>query len=248
MGQVATPEVISARAFRLAACQASIFTPDEEISAAKLLGNLVPRWLSRFDADPVVIPATEGIPREVPRMILSSTSGNWRCEIASMRINLFWRRTNTTTTEPTLAEFYAEVTRMLNEYTEYLQARVGRLAAVLNRFAPHSTPGLFLAQHFCKDRWSAAPLNRPENFELHAHKHFRLDNEFEVNSWVRNKTGILSGEHPQPIVLVEQDLNTLADDAKERRFTSEEIARFFVASSNEFDSILRLYYPEEGGV
>ena len=239
---------LTVRMFRLASCQATLFTPDEEISTTKLLDGVVHRWLDRFDADPVIIPASEDIPREDPRIILNSTSGNWRCEIASMRINLFWRRTNTTTAEPTLFEFYAEAVRMLNEYTKFLNARVGRMAAVLNRFVEHATPGLFLSRHFCQDRWSAAPLNRPENFELHAHKRYRLAGEFEVNSWVRSKTGTVSGEHPHPIVLVEQDLDTPAEDGDRRRFSAEEIARFFGECSYVFDSILWLYYPEVGGV
>ena len=232
------------RRFRLASCQATLFTPDEEISTTKLLDGVVHRWQDRFDADPVIVPATEGFSREDPRMILGSTSG----EIASMRINLFWRRTNTTTAEPPLFEFYAEATRVLNEYAEFSNARVGRMAAGLNRFVGHATPGLFLARHFCQDRWSAAPLNRPENFELHAHKRYRLAGEFEVNSWVRNKTGTVSGEPPHPIVLVEQDLNTLAEDSDGRRFSAGEIARFFGECSHVFDSILWLYYPEGGGV
>jgi hypothetical protein len=235
------------RMFRLASCQATLFTPDAEISTTKLLDGLVHRWKGRFDADPVIVPANEDNPREDPQMILGSTSGNWRCEIASMRINLFWRRTNTTTAEPTLFEFYAEATRMLNEYREFLNARVGRMAAGVNRFVEHATPGLFLARHFCKDRWSAAPLNRPENFELHAHKRYRLAGEFEVNSWVRNRTGTVSGEPPHPIVSVEQELDTLAEDSDRRRFSAEEIARFFGECSYVFDSILWLYYPEGGG-
>jgi len=235
------------RMFRLASCQATLFTPDEEISTTRLLNGVVHRWRDRFDAAPVIIPASEGIPREDPRMILSSTSGNWRCEIAPMRINLFWRCTNTTTAEPTLSGFYAEATRVLNEYAGFLNARVGRMAAGLNRFAEHPTPGLFLARHFCQGRWSAAPLNRPENFELHAHKRYRLAGEFEVNSWVRNKSGTVSGEHPRPIVSVEQDLNTLAEDSDRRRFSAEEIARFFGECCYVFDSILWLYYPEGGG-
>jgi len=241
-------EELTVGMFRLASCQATLFTPDEEISTTRLLNGVARRWLDRFDADPVVIPATEDIPREDPRMILNSTSGNWRCEIASTRINLFWRRTNTTTAEPTLSEFYAEATRMLNEYKEFLNARVGRMAAVLNRFVEHATPALFLARHFCQDRWSAAPLNRPENFELHAHKRYRLAGEFEVNSWVRSKTGTVSGEPPHPIVSVEQELNTPAEDSDSRRFSAGEIARFFGECSYVFDSILWLYYPEVGGV
>lgn len=239
---------LTVRMFRLASCQATLFTPDEEISTTKLLDDVVHRWKGRFDAAPVIIPAGEDIPREDPRIILSSTSGNWRCEIAPMRINLFWRRTDTATAEPTLFEFYAEATRMLNEYREFLNARVGRVAAALNRFVEHATPGLFLARHFCKDRWSSAPLNRPENFELHAHKRYRLAGEFEVNSWVRNKTGTVSGEPSHPIVVVEQKLDTLAEDSDRRRFSAEEIARFFGECSYVLDSILWLYYPEGEGV
>jgi hypothetical protein len=239
---------LTVRMFRLASCQATLFTPDEEISTTRLLDGLVHRWHDRFDADPVIIPANEDIPREDPRMILGSTSGDWRCEIASTRINLSWRRTNTTTAEPALFGFYAEATRVLNEYAGFLNARVGRMGAVLNRFAEHATPGLFLARHFCQDRWSAAPLNRPENFELHAHKRYRLAGAFEVNSWVRNKTGTVPGEHPHPIVSVEQDLDTLAEDSDRRRFSAEEIARFFGECGYVFDSILWLYYPEEAGV
>lgn len=232
--------------FRLASCQATLFTPDEEVSNAKLVKGLLPGWVDLFDAEPISVPAPQGLPREVPRLILESKSGVWRCEIASARINLFWRKPQADAPEQTLTQFFSKATTLLNEYREFLGARVGRIAAVLNRYTQHPTPGLFLARHFCQERWLTGPLNRPGHFELHAHKRFSLADRFLVNSWVRNKTGQLSaGEENKPVVLVEQDLNTLAEETETKTFTKEDLEGFFAAAVTEFDVILRLYYPEE---
>ena len=97
-----------------------------------------------------------------------------------------------------------------------------------------------LIEHFCKERWLQRPLNRQANFELHAHKRFTMDNYFVVNSWVRNKTGSVESE---PIALVEQDINTLPEEAETRSFSTDETVRFFRAVVPELDLILSLYYP-----
>ena len=237
---------ITAQMFQLVMCQATVFTPDEEVSAPKLLKSLLPKWMERFDADPVILPHEEGMPREIPRLILRSRMDAWRCEIASARINLFWQRPKVDVSTPTVGNFYEGAVKLLNEYCGLLECRVGRLAAVLRRIAPNQLPGLFLAKHFCKESWLEKPFNRPENFELHAHKRFLLAGKYDVNSWVRNKTGTLSSEkEKQPIVLVEQDLNTLPEHAHERSFSETEINDFFSAAVPEFDIILKTYYPEE---
>ena len=77
-------DVLTFEDFHLASYQASLFTPDEEVSSVKLVKGLLSQWAERFDADPIIIPTTEGgIPREVPRVVLQSKSKDWRCEIAS---------------------------------------------------------------------------------------------------------------------------------------------------------------------
>jgi len=239
-------DTLTLKDFRLASCQATLFTPDEEVSTAKLVKGLLPSWVELFDAEPTSVPTLQGLPREVPRLTLESKSGAWRCEIASARINLFWRQPKADAPEQTLTQFFSKATTLLNEYRDFLGARVGRLAAVLNRYAQHPSPGLFLARHFCQERWLTGSLNRPENFELHAHKRFSLSGRFLVNSWVRSKTGRLSsGEENQPIVLVEQDLNTLSEEIETQAFSKEDIDRFFSSTVTEFDVILRLYYPGE---
>jgi hypothetical protein len=225
--------------------QVVLFTPDEEVSSAKLLRGLVPNWADRFGGEPIVLPGAEGAPRQMPRLILQSADGVWRSEISSERINLFWRRV----TQEEQAPAPTEAVALLQEYREFLGARIGRLAVVLTRAAPHESPATLLAGHFCKAKWLEAPFNRPENFELHSHKRFQLPKtSLTVNSWVRSKTGTVSSkENPQPVVLVEQDINTLAEEADQRDFNADEIDLFFTAANDEFDVILRLYYPNGGG-
>ena len=100
---------------------------------------------------------------------------------------------------------------------------------------------MYLAKHFCRDEWLKSPLNRPETFELHAHKQFALFDKVMVNSWVRNKTGTLVGTD-EAVVLVEQDLNTREED-NERDYSASDLDHFFEAAVRELDVMLGLYYP-----
>lgn len=236
---------LTAGDFVVGTCQATMFTPDAEVSTARVMARLLPQWLDRFDAEPAVLPLPEGIPREIPRITLNSRSKRWRCEIASGRISLVWQRSSPAEGDIGPAQVFRETTPLLLEYFDFLGERVGRLAAVLSRFAPCDTPGRQLAVHFCQERWLQAPLNRPENFELHAHKVFQMAGRYKVNSWVRNKTGnVTEGKQSaRAVVLVEQDVNTLAEEAATRAVTRGEISDFFEVVGPAFDEALQLYYP-----
>jgi hypothetical protein len=237
--------------FVLASCQATLFTPVAEVSAVRLLAKLLPDWVDRFDADPMVVPLPEAVPREVPRLMLRSRSEEWKCEIAAGRMSLIWQRTTRAPEPASLVERYGMLIPLLAQYSAVLESRVGRLAAAISRYVEHASPARFLASHFCNDRWLQGLLNRPDDFELHAHKVFLLGGRFQANSWVRHKTGLLNlpGEEAQkPIVLAEQDFNTLAEEQATRNFATDEIGAFFSAAALGFDETLRLYYPSDARV
>ena len=236
---------LTATSFELASCQATVFTPDGDLAVSKVMRDLYPSLATRFDGEPTILPPVpEGAPLEIPRIILESKSHEWRCEFSPARVNVYWRRAKSTVACVALGDFFAEAAKILLQYAAQLSPRIARLAALSTRFSPHGKPGLFLARHFCKDRWDKAPLNRPENFELHAHKRFTLTSDFTVNSWARSKTGKVSGEGDEKlIVLFEQDLNTLAEEAPGKDFSEAEVKRFFGAVATELDRILELYYP-----
>lgn len=228
-----------------AVVQATIVTPDEGLVVPRFVNELAPRWRERFDGAPVVLPAGLPLP-EIPRVVLASADGAWRFEVAATRASVFC--TATTDHLPITAQaFFAEAARLLVDYTQTFQLRVARLGGVLTRAALRSAPGTYLARHFCSERWAMQPLNRPEAFELHAHKRYELQGWGLVNSWVRNKTAqvVRPPLGPQPAVVVEQDLNTMSEDVATSRYSDAQVQSFFSLLSTEFDNILCLYYPEE---
>ncbi len=242
-------KVLTHSDFELAVCQATVYTPDFDLSASLFMRGLYKDWAEIFDGEPNILPPLPGLPRDVPRISLKSESSEWACELASARINLFWRKTAPETKVPALTSFFRKAAELLLAYKSFAGARIGRLSAVVNRVAMHERPSLFLARHFCKSRWDAAPLNRPETFELHAHKVFQLTEEFSVNSWARNKTGTMTlGDSTTPVVVFEQDLNTLNSEMKTRSFSDGDISRFYEVIAKELDVVLSLYYPMEGAV
>lgn len=229
---------LTKRSFAVAKVQMTVFTPDEEVSAVKLVALLGKAWHARFDQEPTVQPPGL-LPPDVPRLLWGSSSGSYACEIASSRLNLYWARTKQSEHPP--SDLVSAFVELLIDYKTVVNARVARLAFVLTRYVLVDNPGHFLANHFCKDRWARAPFNRPESFELHAHKVYQLPTGLAVNSWVRNRTGKASGD---PIVLLEQDLNTLSEEVNSAAFSDAEIKGFFEACPAEADAILSLYYPE----
>src|SRR5687768_6206727 len=99
---------ITAGDFTVASCLATAFTPDGEISVTQFLTRLVPSWSGRFDAEPSLVSLPDGMPKEIPLVILRSKSEQWRCEVAAGRINVSWRRVSTRDGAMTAAQAYAE--------------------------------------------------------------------------------------------------------------------------------------------
>jgi hypothetical protein len=135
----------------------------------------------------------------------------------------------------------AEAADTIRTYRQKVHSTGTRVAVVVTRYAPHESPGLSLARHFCQDRWHKAPLNRPESFELHAHKSYDLKG-FTVNSWFRAKSGVMTEKTvTTKVVLAEQDVNTVPRDTA---MTDDEVSAFFAICPPELDHILQLYFPE----
>ena len=129
-------------------------------------------------------------------------------------------------------------------------ATTNRVALLVTRMVIEEKPGIVLSRYFCKDQLVSGPLKRPENFELHAHKTYELLGAGQINSWVRCKTAMLqvpSDTTPvmntQPVIVIEQDINTLAEVAATTELSILQIHQFYEAATVEMDSIVQLYFP-----
>ena len=230
--------------FKVASIQATIFTPGLSFIQSKILGSVLAKWGELFDASPISMPVPNEAPSEIPRIILQSSDKTLKLELASARANLFWFRQSEEDIKD-VQGFLAFSTALLCEYVGIVGGRVGRLAAVLIRFFEEENPGLFLAQHFCKESLQEAPFDRPESFELHARKRYLLAEKFNINSWVRCKSGFVTKPTRKSAVLIEQDINTLAEETDIKEFDSDQISDFYSLVPDEFDAILSLYFPQE---
>ena len=234
----------TAQDFRVIQLQASDFTPQLQIRATKVFGHLLSKYADQFDGNPTTLPNVQNIPREMPQLLLTSADNRLRLQVAPARLDVV--REENPITDDGIADFQRLATDLILDYLSVTQGKVGRVASIMGRIAPDPNPGRTLAEHFCQEKWLRGPLNRPGDFELHAHKRFHLDALFEVNSWIRCKAAKLEKagtEGPVSVILLEQDFNSLAEELDTREINENEIRQFFAISPRALQEVVSLYFP-----
>ena len=226
-----------------ASVQVTLFISGFSFSTSQVLKTLIDLGAEIFDGDPTVLPLPPDAPREIPRILFQNQKKSMKIEVSPMRVNFF--RNKVADDDFIVAnDFILMAAGFLKGFINKIGAKCGRMAAVINRVAFKDKPGTEIASHFCKQKFIAAPLDRPTDFELHARKTYEFSS-VPVNSWVRIKTsqvqlgsGIL-----RSVVFAEQDINTLAELMDSKAFNEQEQSQFFESVYEEFDSILKLYFP-----
>jgi hypothetical protein len=227
----------------MAGYQSVLYTPGLQLIPRKVLGILLDKHGELLNGEPFSMPQSGDLPPEVPRMILKSADGDIEVRCSGARLDILWRATSDDR-DLDLKAHQELVTRLASDYIAATHATVARLAIVLRRIAELEDAPRCLAAHFCKDRWLSGPLNRPSGFEIHAHKVFRLAGKLDVNSWFRVRSAHSTPEK-KPLVLVEEDFNTLAEEMDTREFRESDIQEFLAISQPELDYVLKLYFPAD---
>ncbi|HUG66251.1 MAG TPA: hypothetical protein VMM76_00785 [Pirellulaceae bacterium] len=65
----------------------------------------------------------------------------------------------------------------------------------------------------------------------------------DINSWVRCKSGARVADNA-PVIIVEQDINSLNEELNTRRFDGQQLEGFVSMACQEADGILKLYFPQ----
>jgi len=228
----------------IASIQSTIFTPGFSFNSSLVLRRLLEIEPDLFDGAPTVLPIPEDAPREIPRITLQSSNRYFKIDVAPSRTNLY--RTKSAEDDIiNINDFITFSSQFLTNYMEIVNARCGRVAAIIRRFAVIENPGHVIAEHFCKEEFMAAPFDRPGSFEIHAHKVYDLSDFGRVNSWVRIRGVVaqFADRAQQHAIIIEQDINTLSEEMENRDYSEQQINRFFEIVADEFDIILRLYLP-----
>jgi hypothetical protein len=237
--------MVTEAGFEFSGYQTAIFYVRLALGARSILTQVLGEIGEVLDGDPISLPVPAEAPPEIPRVMLTSKDRALRFDVSLNRADFRWQRT----------EAALELTRFLETAERAFQALIrsaeslpGRIALVAHRFKPEPDAGKVLAAHFCRPELledtprHKGPLNRPEAFELHAFKKFRL-NHFAVNSWFRAKTGTIDAKNPRSVVMIEQDINTPQEQLEQTRYSLDDIREFHRLSASELDTIMRLYFP-----
>lgn len=237
--------MVASKQFAIVAVHTAVFTPDHgEFNSAKLVSAVFKSFPDRFQGELQALPMPGDVPPEIPRVVLQSPDKTWKVEAGPARISSFWGCPK----GDEEADFFGVVARCSEVQEAYVRetgVRVGRLGLLVTRVCRVDNPAEVLIHRFCNAESQIEPFNRSANFEIHNHKEYapqRPELSFRINSWVRCKTATFQ-EDGGPMIMVEQDLNTLATESQERRFAPEQIRNFFQASAAESDDIFRKYFP-----
>lgn len=235
--------------FQVVRLRAAIFfSYNFDLPIMKILKGFPGRHEEKFDDAPFVLPDADKMPAplppEVPRVTFKSKLGKWVFQIARSRADVFLGvASEGDVVSPSM--FHQECAPILIDFIKAFNIEVSRFGAVCERFSVYENPGLTIAKFFCKDSWTSkdGALNRPESFELHAHKVYDVPQGFSINSWLRCRSGQVAGAVNGPAILVEQDINTFPKE--NGTLLIDECSVFFQVVSEEMEQIMELYFPSK---
>ena len=228
--------------FLLNHLQGTIFTPAYRVVPMTIMGKLSENLASKFDGAPTVLPLPAEVPPDFPRLIFKSKDDQWGLQIASARTTYRWVQM-AESQQKSVTEFAREFLDFLGGFLKIENPRIGRMALVLYRYLLISDPASILPRHFCREVWLKSALSSSRAFELHSHRRTKIGNTYDVNSWIRFKTGQLSipNTPKRPIVLVEQDVNTLPEQTDTAAYSMEDLRSFFTLAQQEMDNCFKAF-------
>lgn len=236
--------MVTWRDFSIDSVQTAMFTPDRaQFSAGKVVASILRKFGERFDGEMVALPEATfaKLPPEIPRVTLQSVDGTQRLTVGPGRLDCTWSPT-AEASRPSLDSGAEPCVEVLTHYVEDNRVAVGRLAFIVTRTAPVANPAQTLIERFCKEECQTEPFNDSATFEIHNHKEYDPRPGFRINSWVRCQCGQV-GPEKNPVILVLQDLNTLANDSPADPYDAPRIRAFFQVAVAEADEIFRKYFP-----
>ncbi len=219
--------------------QAAIWFAGFSPEMRQIMGLAVGDWHT-FDGEPMAMPDSDSMPLAVPRFSASSRDRQWEVRVSKGRLDVF-RRQQETNELVDAAQFIRVALETLHPFLALSNdLTVQRIAFVVHRAAVEEDPASTLANYFCRTDILQGPLNRPSKFEIHALKVYQPEGLPEINSWIRWEVGARR-ETGDPVILLKQDLNTLAEAKDTARFGMEDLESFFERIPKEADEILSLY-------
>lgn len=241
--------MVQSRDFLIRGVQTVAFSARGGFDASRVLTNVLTAHGALLSGRVNVLPLPDDVPAEIPRVELGSLDGQWALSSAPARTSVAWVERE----HGIGADHLANVVQQCSEilcccFLDEMSIRVNRLGFLLTSVFETEAAARLLIEQFClparhAEEIATSPLRHSQMFQLHNFKSYLSPfDKSPINSWVRCKSAPLVPDGA-PAIVVEQDLNTSANDL-ERRFERDEMRTYFEMAATEAQRILRLYFPE----
>lgn len=198
-----------------------------------------------FNGDPVIVPATEDVPPEMPRILLSTKEKNTLLNIAGNRVDYVFKYKKEEKELPfPVPGLYQRFLSILEFFFDDIHAPFTRLALVTEWIIESeevAAAETILSRYIQKD----SPIKTPFELELHYLTKDSIAN-LDVNKWVRIKSAHRKiGSPNQTAIIFHTDINTLAE--KTYNFNRDTVREFLDQCSNIVKATLEEHLLAIGG-
>lgn len=233
------PQLIKPEEFRFNSFQGVLFCPTAQAITGKAQGQILAQFGERFDGTPTILPIPPEAPAEFPRMILQSADSQWGVEVALSRVTFRWvqmkeeQRLAPSAFRDSFIDFFEKLIKIQ-------PLSIGRLALLINRYILTDEAGQLISRAFLKEAVFSKMQTVLENTEVHLHRKIKVSG-VNANEWIRFKSGLLNlpGTLSRNILLVEQDINTLAEEVTSKQFSPDDVKKFTDAGFSQAESRFR---------
>jgi hypothetical protein len=188
----------------------------------QLASSLLQPTKGVFDGEPILFPVPDDAPSEIPRIILASKDGKFKCNISKQRIELLYVE-DTATKE--LQELREQLLKVLGEIAKVMKSEssnsIYRLGFVVDFRFFHDAPIELIKVRYIKP----GAIEFPRSLELNVLDRMDWDN-LTVNRWYRisARTKKKNGEEGKEMSVI-FDINTIPE--KKYDFSVESLVAFY---------------------
>lgn len=216
--------------------QVGIFTPDVKWgSKARFLDELVDLFNPEIKVYPLPTPSETNVPVFLPSIFLLSTDQSWRITISHERTDIiYFPQESAKDVLISLDEFWNITSNKLIEIKNRYELDVNRITGI-SEFLGSTAEDEVLAVDYIKNNYFSNRLRdvwlsnlRDAEFHINQRVTMSLANQdIEINQIFRLKAIHVIGEPEVGTNLIlSLDINT-AEDNSQRRFTADDIGKFF---------------------
>lgn len=199
--------------------QSAFFVNNTDLSDKLDVANKVKKELDILDGDPTILPVPNDAQLKIPRIILTSKSKAFSCNISPERVDFIVNQSKATELNIDLEKEILKKSDILSKLIhKSLRWSVYRLA-LISQFKYKPKIGVL---SFMKNLLSEQFVADSTELEIHRLKHIKVGN-FKSNQWIRFFSQ--NSGTPNEFMLILSDVNTLKTE--KYSFTQENSKLFF---------------------